>query len=130
MFTNAREVEDNLQACTKFLEQIWNEYLLKEAYETKRLGLDADYQQQKFGLRSHIFQNADVLSFDFSYFPDPKITKSFFSSSKNDFYEVEYANDCQKDYVVKGDDYFDAMEVTDSKRLAMDTQKKIRFIYL
>ena len=62
---------------------------------------DKTYQQQKFRLRYDVIQNVDILSFDISYFPYPKTTKSKFSSSKNDFYEVEYVNYCHKYYIEK-----------------------------
>ena len=80
MFNDAQEIEDNLQALGKYVDQIFIEHSKEEVHEPKRLGLDVEehdktYQQQKFHLRYDVLQNVDILSFDFSYFPSSKITK-------------------------------------------------------
>ena len=46
MFNDSQEIEDNLQACGKYVAQICNEDLKEEAYEPKRSSLDGEEHNQ------------------------------------------------------------------------------------
>ena len=79
-------------------------------------------QEQKFGL--NMLQRDDILSFDVSCFSDPKIAQSYFASSKNSFYKIDYVDNGPKDYPTNDSDYIVSNKAIVSKRLAVDTQNQ------
>ena len=126
MFNDAQEIEDNLRACGKYVDQICNEDLKEEAYEPKSSGLDTEEhdqnQEHKFGF--NMLERDDILSFDVSCFSNPKITQLDFASSENSFYKIDYVDNCPKDYATNDSDYLVSKKAFASKRLAVDTQSQ------